>query len=262
MATQLSTKPRTDAAAPPTTDTTQHGTVTWYTYSTAPSAAEQALQDSATFISKATPSNGNAVGGPEAEIGDIISAIGVGAQIIGTVVQAGQFGLGIANTARAYQNPSPQSNTTQAQQGVATIVLTNNALVPLAFSGVKTTGCQLAQAPSALTTGQSGNVLLTRDKPLDGSSEANVAFEIGTGPGANIPVSMDFNYSAANSVWTLSISVDSGTTFSFPQVAALAGCSFAPTATGYPNFSVYFAPIEAASGSMQVMVYPNSNFNG
>ncbi|MFE0461822.1 hypothetical protein ACFW1A_21500 [Kitasatospora sp. NPDC058965] len=243
----------------PTVVSTENGTLTFYTYTTVPSSTDRATMDAAAFIAQAVPTTPTAR--PGDPISDVISAVGVGAQIVGTVFQAGQFGLGIANTARAYQNPTTPNNPTsptQVQQGVATIVLTNNALFPLGFSTVKATECVLTQAPTVLTTGQSGNVLLTRNVPLDGSSSVEVSLEIGDGDGGNILVVMTFNYSATDTVWTLQMSVDGSGFFTFPAAAALTGCTFAPNPNVQANFSIFFAPIQAASGSMQVMVYPYS----
>lgn len=250
-----------DAADPVVAATTTNGTVRFFTYTTVPSAGTQLLQDASTFIASACADptgEPSLVGDP---VGDIISAVGVGAQLVSTAVAVGQFGLGIANTVRDFQNPTSQSDTTdptRTQQGVASIVVANNALVPVAFVSVKSASCAMSHAPTAVTTGQSGTFLVTRDQPLDGTTALTLACLIGTGSAASISISLAFNYSVTHQVWTLTMTVD-GTAYQFPYVAGLAGCNFEPSSSAYPNFSVYFAPIETASGTMQITFYPNSD---
>jgi hypothetical protein len=61
--------------------------------------------------------------------------------------------------------------------------------------------------PTVLSTGQSSNILLTRTRALDAGSQAALSFEIGTGTNNTL-----LNYRASDTVWTLSMAIDSGST--------------------------------------------------
>lgn len=256
----------TEVSTAPVQIDTDHGTVTFYTYATSPDAAGRELVDAGAFMTQFRSSKDDG----EVDVwtpGDIAAAVSAGSAVVGNIFQAGMLATSIANTVATYQNLPNSSSASQPQQGEAEIIFTNNASVPLAYTSSKSAGCQVGGAPTLLTVGQSDSLLLTRDKPIDGSSQVATYFRIGSGAEqtdgtyAQIPINLYFNYSATANVWTLSLSVDGSGQQSdsgFPSVSALASCTFVPTAAQpqpYPAFSIYFTPVETSSGSVQVAVY-------
>ncbi len=241
---------------------TTNGTTTWYTYQTSPTASQMELADATAFASKITALEGSG-GAGSANV--TAAAISAAAAVGGTLLTGALAGSSIANTVLSNQRQKSQQNSPQpAPQGEVQIVFANKSSVPLALDSVKGgTGCSVSNVPDTLTTGQSDVLVLTNPSQIDGSAQLEINLKIGNGASlggstySSISVGLYLNYSASNTLWIMTPSVDGSTGMPpSPTAVATCSCTFAAAdASQYPSFSFYFTPVQTGSGSMSFSFY-------
>ncbi len=248
--------------SPPIATPTTHGTVTLYTYQTTPTASELELADATAFAAKI---NGDGDGSRPGSIAIGAAGISAAATVAGTLLTGALAGSSIANTILSNQQKKSSTNSPQpTPQGQVQFTFANMSSNPLVLDTVKNgAGCMVSNVPSAMSAGQSDVLVLTNPGEIDGTAKLEIGLKIGNGALTNgkynhILVNLYLNYSATNSMWIMTPSVDSmaGAQGS-PAVVAEYGCTFAPSTSyaGYPSFSFYFTPVQTGSGSMTITFY-------